>query len=141
MMDAEFEIKKWGSFLRYYWTIQLTILTLAIVQVPTRLETVNVLGYQTVDGWAGLWFVLEILGISFGLILTLSPFWRALPFSNRRDLIFGYWGGAWIGLVSLMLTYAFQTRFAFLIAGLGLAGAVIFYWLRRRSSLSGELFP
>lgn len=138
--DSEISLQKYKFFFPIYLTIQITILVQTLLQLHSTMIIYKVLGYKPVDGWFGLWFILFLTGVSMGLILLVFQPYRYTPMDSRRNLVFGYFGGAWVGLVSFIFYFALDPFFYYLTAGLGLIWSV-FYVLKRRNNRSQEIFP
>jgi uncharacterized YccA/Bax inhibitor family protein len=139
--EYESQLYKFKSVLPYYLTIQITILLITLLQITTTITFYNQLGYQPIDGWFGLWIILEVVGFSVGLILWLLKPWRKEPMSSRINLIFGYFGGVWVGLVSIIFHYAMAPLYSFITAGIGFGWLILFVLIRNNKHRSEEIFP
>jgi len=138
--ELEERLYQYRLFLPIYLTIQVTTLVLTLLQLPTTITFYRELGYQSVDPWLGLWFVLLILGLSVAIILGLLSPWRKMPFARRMNLIFGYLGAAWTGLISLGFHFVFHPAYFYFTAAAGLVWWISFMVLRKNKR-SQEIFP
>ena len=125
----------------FYIVVQLTLLAIALVELPTLLYLYQQQGIISMDGWIGLWAVLEIFGLSIGLILLVSRYWRQLALKERINPIFGFFLGSWIGMVAFLFHIPTKTSVSFLTAGLGIAMLVAFLVVRRGFGKPEEIFP
>ena len=124
-----------------YIAVQLTLLAVALVELPTLMYLYQQEGIISMDGWIALWAILELFGISIGLILLVSRFWRQLALKERINPIFGFFLGSWIGMLAFLYHIPTKTSFSFLTAGLGIVLLVVFLLVRRGFHKPEEIFP
>lgn len=136
----EANLKKYRAIFPIYLTVQITILVVTLLHLPSTMALYQELGYKPVDGWLGLWFVLLLAGFSAGVSLWIFIPFRYMPFISRLNLIFGFFAGAWVGLVSLCFEYALDPSFSYFTAGCGVIWLIAFTLLRKNYH-SQEIFP
>ncbi len=81
----------------------ITLILVVIIEIPIYSTFVDQFKYIPVDGWFGIWFILEIISLSLGLAMLLITRWRAIPFKNRFHTMFGYFTIAWVLLLAFDL--------------------------------------
>ncbi len=143
MKDPYLE-KEWRRIrgaMTLYLTVQITVLAVTLVQIPTLLHAYSQLGYMPLDGWPVLWLFLEMFGLSIALTLLVSPYWRRIPFAERMNPVFGYFGAAWVGLVAFIFHVPATAGFTYLVAAVGLVWLIAFYLARRNRTRPEEIFP
>jgi hypothetical protein len=80
-----------------------TLILVVIIEIPIYSTFVDQFKYIPVDGWFGIWFILEIISLSLGLAMLLMTRWRAIPLKNRFHTMFGYFTIAWVLLLAFDL--------------------------------------
>jgi hypothetical protein len=97
----------------------------------------------TMDGWFGVWLILEAACLITGTYLLLSPRWKQIPFPQRMNLIFGYYTAAWVTLLALSVRLAtlMPTALYFTAAGSGVLLAATYIIIRWKMNRLEEIFP
>jgi hypothetical protein len=80
-----------------------TLILVVITEIPIYSGFVQQFKFIPIDGWYGIWFILEIVSLSLGLGLLLLTRWRAVPLKNRFHTMFGYFTIAWVLLLAFDL--------------------------------------
>ena len=80
-----------------------TLILVVITEIPIYSTFVEQFKYIPVDGWFGIWFILEIISLSLGLAMLLLTRWRAIPLKNRFHTMFGFFTIAWVLLLAFDL--------------------------------------
>jgi hypothetical protein len=96
-----------------------------------------------IDGWFGIWFILETTCLVTGAYLLLSPRWKEIPFPLRMNPIFSYFTAAWVTLLALSmhLTVLMPTALHFFVAGMGFLLVASYAIVRWRTNRLEEIFP
>jgi hypothetical protein len=141
LKEVEFQSNSYKKALPYYLTIQITILIVTILQLSSTIAAYRQMGFQPIDGWIALWFVLEIFGISIMMILWFIKQWKSMPKELKINLTFGYFAGVWVGFVSLIYHYPIAPLYSLITAGLGIVWLVMFVLLRKKKDRPEEIFP
>lgn len=94
--------------------------------------------------WYGVWFVVQLAAFLPGFVLLWGKHWMQLPLPERLNTIFGYFAAAWLTILPVGLRiepYESKTFNVFWLGG-GIALAIGYWWLRRKSSvMQNEIFP
>jgi cobalamin synthase len=80
-----------------------TLILVVITEIPIFTTFVQQYKYIPVDGWFGIWFILEISSLSLGLAMLLLTRLREIPLKNRFHTMFGYFTVAWVLLLAFDL--------------------------------------
>lgn len=141
-IDLDALLEKWQRLLLVFAGAAVTLLVITLVDLPSNAANWLRLQMFVVDGWFGVWFILEIACLAGALNLLVSPALRTLPFTRRRGATLGFFACAWAGLLALDLRLAGLAGPAFHAVTFfsGLALLVITLWLRRARP-GEELFP
>ncbi|MDR3578234.1 MAG: hypothetical protein P4L50_30600 [Anaerolineaceae bacterium] len=81
----------------------ITMILVVITEIPIYASFVDQFKYIPVDGWFGIWFILEVISLSLGLAMLFLTRWRAIPMKNRFHTMFGYFTIAWVLLLAFDL--------------------------------------
>lgn len=94
--------------------------------------------------WYGVWFVVQLAAFLPGFVLLWGKHWMQLPLLERLNTIFGYFAATWLTMLPVGLRiepYDSKTFNIFWLGG-GIALAIGYWWLRRKSSvMQNEIFP
>jgi len=94
--------------------------------------------------WYGAWFVVQLAAFLPGFLLLWGKHWMQIPLFERLNTIFGYFAIAWFTLLPVGLRVGPYTpkTFNFFWLGSGIALAIGYWWLRRKSlGIQNEMFP
>ncbi len=142
--QLEKQLAKWKQVLLAYAGAAVTLLVIALVELPAITIARNYDSALQIDGWYGVWLVLELGCIAPGFMLLLAPSWRALPRALRLNPGFGFLACAWAALLAFDIRIAglgVSRYFHFAVAGLGVALLVTYLLLKRKMGVGEELFP
>ncbi len=142
--QLEKQLAKWKQVLLAYAGAAVTLLVIALVELPAINLARSYENALKIDGWYGVWLVLELGCIAPGFMLLLAPSWRKLPLSLRLNPGFGFLACAWAALLAFDLRAAVMDlppAFHFVVAGLGAALLVSYLLLKRKMGVGEELFP
>ena len=142
--QLEKQLAKWKSVLLVYAGAAATLLVIALVELPAITLARSASRALDIDGWYGVWFVLELASLAPGLMLLLTPSWRTLPRALRLNPGFGFLACAWVALLAFDLRTAsldLPIAFHFVVAGLGLLLLAVYLLLKRKMGVGEELFP
>ena len=92
----------------------------------------------------GIWTALQILSTLPALYLCLAKHWKALSFSNRLNIIFGYFVASWLNLLALgfIMSMPPATDYYLLLVGSAIVIVLGYVWALQRTSLPREeIFP
>lgn len=137
----EKQLVQWKKVLLVFLGAAAALVLIALVDLPTSIVARD--SYVTVDGWMGLWFILEIASLTPGLILLLTYPWRQLPLPLRLPVGFGFLAAAWLGMLAfdLRLATRLPIAFHFAVFGLGVLLASLYLLLRHTPQRKEEMFP
>ncbi len=138
--EGEVNLKQYRLFLPIYLTIQVTTLVLTLLQLPNTIAFYRDSLAMQLGPWLGFWLVLLIIGIGVGIKLSLFSKSRKVFIEKRMNLIFGYLGGAWAGLLTLGFQIPFQPLYFYITAALGLIWW-IFFTVLRKNKRAHAIFP
>lgn len=142
--QLEKQLSKWKNVLLAYAGAAVTLLVIALVELPAINIARSTDNALLIDGWYGVWLVLELGCIAPGIMLLLAPSWRTLPRSLRLNPGFGFLACAWVALLAFDLRAAgldVPAAFHFVVAGLGAVLLVTYLFLKRKMGVGEELFP
>ena len=142
--QLEKQLAKWKNVLLAYAGAAVTLLVIALVELPAINIARSYDGALQIDGWYGVWLVLEMGCIAPGFMLLLAPSWRALPRPLRLNPGFGFLACAWVALLAFDLRVAglgLPVGFHFVVAGLGVLLLATYLLLKRKMGVGEELFP
>ncbi len=142
--QLEKQLAKWKQVLLAYAGAAVTLLVIALVELPAINLARSYENALKIDGWYGVWLVLELGCIAPGFMLLLAPSWRELPRALRLNPGFGFLACAWTALLALAIRIGglgVSRYFYFTVAGLGVALLVTYLLLKRRMDVGEELFP
>ncbi len=142
--QLEKQLSKWKNVLLAYAGAAVTLLVIALVELPAITIARSYDSALTIDGWYGVWLVLELGCIAPGIMILLAPSWRALPRSLRLNPGFGFLACAWTALLAFDLRVAgmdVPAVFHFVVAGLGVVLLAAYLLLKRKMGVGEELFP
>ncbi len=142
--QLEKQLSKWKNVLLAYTGSAVTLLVIALVELPAINVARNADNALQIDGWYGVWLVLELGCIAPGFMLLLAPSWRKLPLSLRLNPGFGFLASAWAALLAFDLRIAgldVPPPFHFVVAGLGVVLLATYLLLKRKMGVGEELFP
>lgn len=93
--------------------------------------------------WDILGYLLLIVILIPGILLTVHPAWRQVPLTKRSHLIFGYFLAAWIVVLSLSMLVVWGPDYGLnlLVVGSALALGLGYWWMRRKKDMAEEVFP
>ncbi|MDD5369330.1 MAG: hypothetical protein PHQ40_09605 [Anaerolineaceae bacterium] len=138
------ERKAFIRALPIYLAVQGTTLLMTFLDFPVYMEAYQLNHYLTLSGWAGAWFVLEMLGLGAGILLLLGKTWRSIFDGNDRiKLLMGYFLGVVAGMLTLgiRLMPIMPAEYFWMVGGLLLIlGCTYFIWKKRLHSAE-EIFP
>lgn len=139
----EKQLAQWEKVLYGYCGVALTLMLIALIELPDRIVNAAQNHYVSVDGWLGLWFILEIAALTPGLILLLAHPWRLLPLARRLPVGFGYLAVAWLGMLAFDLHLVTFLPVSYHIVVFALAAVLsgLYQLLRRNPQRKEELFP
>ncbi len=140
----QMEANRLVKILPIYLAVQGVTLFLTFLDLPVYLEAYRVNQNLIVTPWLGGWFVLEIFGLSIGLILWVSKTWKMVFTERERDkLVGGYFLGVIAGLLTLGLRFMPEMSKAYftMVGVLALLLAVVYFIRVRRPSHFEEIFP
>ena len=121
-----------------------TLFLIALAEAAARWKIIGAQpAYVNIDGWYGIWFILEIASLAAGLALLFSPRWKEVPSRLRLNPILAAFGIAWLLLLALALKLSLNlsSPFHFVVAGLGCALLVAALITYTRTHRAEELFP
>lgn len=138
----EQQLEKWKKTLLIYLGAGMTLLLVALIDLPAQMLQARSNHFIMVDGWYGLWFILLIACLTPGVLLLATPRWRQAQLEDRVPTGFGFLGVAWLVMLgfSMHTSTLLPTVFHFLIFALGVMLAVVYLLLRRRPRKE-EMFP
>ena len=142
--QLEKQLAKWKNVLLAYAGAAVTLLVIALVELPAINFARSENNALLIDGWYAVWLVLELGCIAPGFMLLLAPSWRALPRALRFNPGFGFLACAWVALLAFDLRttgLALPVAFHFVVAGLGVILLVTYLLLKRKMGVGEELFP
>ena len=142
--QLEKQLSKWKNVLLAFSGAAATLLVIALVELPAISVARSASRALNIDGWYGVWFVLELGCLVPGLMLLLTPSWRTLPRALRLNPGFGFLACAWVALLAFDLRTAsldLPVAFHFVVAGLGLVLLAVYLLLKRKMGVGEELFP
>jgi hypothetical protein len=116
-------------------------LTLFLQAILNYQESQNLI-FQT--SWYGTWFVVQLAAFLPGFVLLWGKHWMQILLLERLNTIFGYFAVAWFTLLPVGLRVGPYTSktFNWFWLGCGVALAISYWWLRRKSlGISNEIFP
>ena len=118
-----------------------TLILVVITEIPIYSTFVEQYKYIPVDGWFGIWFILEIASLSLGLAMLLLTRWRAIPLKNRFHTMFGYFTVAWVLLLAFDLRTSVLNFSAlhYVTLGLVLVLFISYLWLFVRVFKKAEI--
>jgi hypothetical protein len=94
--------------------------------------------------WYGVWLVVQLAAFLPGFVLLWGKHWMQIPLLERLNTMFGYFAVTWFTLLPVGFRidpYSSKT-FNFLWLGCGIALAIGYRWLRRKSlGIQNEIFP
>jgi len=137
----EKQLDNWKKVLLGYVGATVTLILIALIELPTQIINTHETRFVSIDGWLGPWFILEIASLVPGLILLLS--WRQMPLAQRMPTGFGFLAVAWLNLLAFNLhlaTYLAKT-FSIFVFVTGAMLAVLYLLLRRSQPRKEEIFP
>ncbi len=137
----EKHLENWKKVLLGYVGAVVTLILIALIELPTRIVTAHETQFVSIDGWLGPWFILEIASLVPGLILLLS--WRQMPLERRLPTGIGFLAVAWLGLLAFDLHLApdLPVTFNIVVFGSGTLLAAVYILLRRGKPRKEEIFP
>ncbi|MBI5945331.1 MAG: hypothetical protein HY864_13260 [Chloroflexi bacterium] len=93
--------------------------------------------------WNILGYLLLIVILIPGILLTVHPAWRQVSLAKRSHLIFGYFLAAWVALLSLSILVVWGPDYGLnlLVVGSALALGLGDWWMRRKKDMAEEVFP
>ena len=146
MTDSEINLEgnRLAKILPIYLAVQGVTLLMTLLDYPVYLEAYQANQNLSVSLWLGGWFVLEIFGISIGLILWISKTWKMVFTERERDkLVAGYFLGAIAGLFTLGLRFlpVISRSYFTMVGVLALFLAVVYFIRNRRPAPVEEMFP
>lgn len=142
--QLEKQLAKWKQVLLAYAGAAVTLLVIALVELPAIALARSYDTALQIDGWYGVWLVLELGCIAPGFMLLLAPSWRKLPRALRLNPGFGFLACAWAALLAFDIRttgLALPVAFHFVVAGLGVILLVTYLLLKRKMGVGEELFP
>ncbi len=142
--QLEKQLAKWKNVLLLYTGAAVTLLVIALVELPAITIARSADNALLIDGWYGVWLVLELGCIAPGFMLLLAPSWRKLPRSLRLNPGFGFLACAWVALLAFDLRVAgldVPVAFHFVVAGLGAILLATYLVFKRKIGVGEELFP
>ncbi len=142
--QLEKQLAKWKNLLLAYAGAAVTLLVIALVELPAITIARSYDSALQIDGWYGVWLVLELGCLAPGFMLLLAPSWRKLPRALRLNPGFGFLACAWTAWLALDMRIAgmdVPPAFHFVVAGLGAALLVSYLLLKRKLGVGEELFP
>ncbi len=141
--QLENQLAKWKNVLLAYAGAAVTLLVIALVELPAITIARHADSALQIDGWYGVWLVLELGCLAPGIMLLLAPSWRTLPRAVRLNPGFGFLACAWIALLAFDLRIAgldVPIAFHIVVAGLGVVLLITYLLLKRKMGVE-ELFP
>ncbi len=142
--QLEKQLAKWKNVLLAYAGSAVTLLVIALVELPAITIARHYDSALQIDGWYGVWLVLELGCLAPGFMLLLAPSWRKLPRAQRLNPGFGFLACAWTALLAFDMRIAgldVPPAFHFVVAGLGAVLLVSYLLLKRKLGVGEELFP
>ncbi len=142
--QLEKQLARWKNVLLAYAGAAVTLLVIALVELPAINIARTSESALQIDGRYGVWLVLELGCLAPGLMILLAPSWRVLPRAVRLNPGFGFLGCAWTALLAFDLRIAgldMPAAFHFVVAGLGVVLLVTYLLLKRKMGVGEELFP
>jgi peptidoglycan/LPS O-acetylase OafA/YrhL len=146
MTDAYLNLEgnRLAKILPTYLVVQGVTLVMTFLDYPVYLEAYQVNHNLSVSLWLGGWFVLEIFGLSIGLILWISKTWKMVFTERVRDkLVAGYFLGVIVGLLALGLRFlpVISKSYFTSVGVLALLLAVVYFIRNRQPAHTEEMFP
>ncbi len=138
-MQLEKQFQMWNRFL---YLILGASITFVMISLGNVFYASDWPGFGNYVG--GTWTGIQLFATLSGFYLLLGKRWKALPFSNRLNTIFGYFVVGWMNLFSLWLIASMTppTEYYLLLVGTATMIAVGYIWsLKRTSHPRGEIFP
>ncbi len=132
-------IARWRQGMLVYLTAELTLLAVALVELPDHVFNSGT--HQYSSAWTILWLLMELFGLSAGLMIWFFPFWNQISIRRRVNIMFGYWGAAWVGCIALIFHNPMPVAVSLVVAGLGLIWLLAFSIVRRNGHAPEEMFP
>jgi hypothetical protein len=142
--QLEKQLARWKNVLLFYTGSAVTLLVIALVALPAINIARSTNNALLIDGWYGVWLVLELGCIAPGFMLLLAPSWRKLPRPLRFNPGFGFLACAWVALLAFDLRVAVldvPVTYHFVVAGLGVVLLATYLLLKRKMGVGEELFP
>lgn len=136
--QLEKELHTWNRFM--YMALSSAI-TLAIISLGNFLEG-GWPGFERYTG--GLWQWMQVAATPPGFYLLWSKRWRAFPFSNRKNTIWGFFLASWLIFLSLgfitvngpLVNLSFLILVCTILVALGYINTV-----KRKLDQPDEMFP
>lgn len=93
--------------------------------------------------WYGVWFVVMLASFLPGLVLLWGKHWMQIPLADRLNTVFGYFALAWFTFLPVGIRVGrYESKsFNFVLLGCAIAISIGYWWLRRKSIDSQEIFP
>ncbi len=138
------QLAKWQRLLLAFSGATVTLLVIVLVELPAIFVAQSAEPAVVIDGWYGVWLVLELACLTPGLALLFAPNWRKLPLRLRLTTGCAYLACAWAALLAFDLrTLKLELPLAFHFAVFALGAALAAGWLiaHRRLGMSEEIFP
>ena len=141
-MEIEQLEKQFQIWIHFLYMILSSSITFMLVSFGNLVYGNDWPGFGNYAG--GIWITIQLLATLPPFYLWLAKRWRASPFSNRVNTIFGYLVVSWLNLLSLGLiaSMAPATEYYVLIVGSAIVMILGYIWARKRTSLpKEEIFP
>src|SRR5512140_740601 len=135
----ELQLSKWQRLLLGYAGATITLLVIVLVELPAIRLAQSHERALIIDGWYGVWLVVELGCTTPGLMLLFAPSWRKLPLRFRLGPGCGYLACAWTALLAFdlrTLNLNPDPTLHFVVFGLGVVLAAGWLIFRRRLGIS-----
>ncbi|HMB23962.1 MAG: hypothetical protein ACM33V_09690 [Chloroflexota bacterium] len=127
---------------KYILFINIGAAFILLVEAVLSYQETQTLIFQT--SWYGAWLIVQLASFLPGFVLLLGKHWMQIPLLERLNTIFGYFAVVWSMLLPIGLELEPYTPKTFNLIWLvgGIALAIGYYWLRRKSmGVQNEIFP
>lgn len=127
-----------------YLAVQAATLLYTFLDFPAYMLSYRAVENMLVTGWAGVWLLLAVFGLSTGIFLATLNKWRAVFEERQRiKLSAGYELGFLVGLVTLGIRYmpVISPVYFYAVGGMALVFALAALLWMRLQTRKEELFP
>jgi len=140
----ESQLEKWKKVLLVFAGAGATLLITALTDLPANAAFYRESGNMPLMGWWGVWLVLLLGSLAPGIALLTGRGWRTLPLKQRLNPAFGFLAVGWVCLLAFTIQTAaldYGALLHFIVWAFGAGLGITYFLLRRRTQISGEMFP